>query len=107
MRAVRPIAGVLDAIYASHESNDVWLEGIRRAAAETFEGHDGAQAYTVNVGDDRAVVEAVAADDPMRTTLIETHRLADVKEMRRIYLSRPGLRSSREFPDENPGSKYR
>jgi DNA-binding CsgD family transcriptional regulator len=106
MRAVGALASVLDTVYAPEPDNDRWLDGIRTSVSVAFDGHAGAHAYTVRVTESAIMLEGVSAAEPFRSAIAATHQIGDAHEMRRAYLRRAGMRTSREFDRDNPGIRY-
>lgn len=72
MRAVAPLTDVVERAYAPEPDTQAWLEGLRGAVESAFTGHAGAQVYVLRLAD-LAHVDAVAADEPYRSKLVESH----------------------------------
>lgn len=73
MYVVGPLTDVIERAYAPQADTAQWLQGLREALEGTFTGHAGAQAYVLRL-DDLPYVDEVAADEPYRSKLIESHR---------------------------------
>jgi DNA-binding CsgD family transcriptional regulator len=106
MRAVAPLTSVLERIYAPEDNADAWLRGIHEGLSAAFDGHLGAQVYTLRAGRSSVEVDAAAADDlAIREVLVESHRYADAFVID-VMRSHPFLRGAQAGMEGHPARDF-
>jgi DNA-binding CsgD family transcriptional regulator len=103
MRAIAPLTDVVDAVYAKADDTQAWLDTLRASAERAFEGYESVQAYVLRLSGDVARIDAISAEEPLRSMLLDMHANADRETVR---LLRPGVTmAARVYPAEHPARR--